>query len=314
MSESSRRSYSVDGDFNIITGSPRRPLSEHEASSADSVVRAITDDGSFRVITASTTHTVRQACAVQQVSGKTTECFSDLITGAVLFRETMAPSLRVQVILNGSAKTGRLVADSHPSGNNRGLVQLAAENEIVEFGEGARLHVMRSLANGQLQQGVVDAQSGDSISSAYMTYMQNSEQVISMIALNTLIENGEIIASGGYIVQLMPEVGTAPLAIMTERLDEFRGISGLLAEPEFSPDKLMKELLYGMPYTRLDASPVNFGCWCSEAAMIGAIATLPPSEVEELARGGELLEVGCDYCKTEYKLSPQRLQGMLNEN
>ena len=63
---------------------------------SDSVLRVMTDDGAFRVITASTTRTVRGAAEAQGVRGGTARTFGDLITGSILFRETMAPELRVQ--------------------------------------------------------------------------------------------------------------------------------------------------------------------------------------------------------------------------
>src|SRR5689334_18533913 len=82
----------------------------------DTVLRAITDDGAFRVITAVTTHTVRGAAEAQGVVGQTARYFGDLLTGAVLYRETMAPDYRVQGIVKGAGGKGSLVADSHPSG------------------------------------------------------------------------------------------------------------------------------------------------------------------------------------------------------
>lgn len=278
------------------------------------MVRAITDDGSFRVITASTTHTVRDACAVHGATGRTTQYFGDLLTGAVLFRETMAPQLRVQAILVGSAGSGRLLADSHPSGDARGMLQLKASPGL-ELGSGAHLQVMRSVWSGALQQGMVEAtlESGG-LSKAFMSYLQSSEQIVSMMALDTVTEGDHVVASGGYMVQLLPEVERGPLAVMTERLEDFRSISAQLGQPGFSPDALMAEILYGMPFTRLEENPVRYNCWCSEASMLGALASLPHGDIEDLVTDGEVLELDCDWCRTEYKVAPERLRGMLSQN
>ncbi len=280
---------------------------------ADRVVRAITDDGAFRVITASTTHTVRAACSVHGATGRTTQQFGDLLTGSVLFRETMAPQLRVQAILVGGHGSGRLLADSHPSGDARGLVQLKASPGL-DLETGARLQVMRSVWSGALQQGMVEATDSGGLSKAFMSYLQSSEQIVSMMALATLIDNDQVVASGGYMVQLLPEAERGPLAVMTERLEDFRDISGQLSQPGFSPDALINELLYGMPFTRLEENPVRYNCWCSEASMLGALASLPHADIEDLVAGGEVLEIDCDYCRTEYKVAPERLRGMLSRN
>src|SRR5262249_30207203 len=121
----------------------------------DSVMRAITEDGAFRVITVCTTDTVRAAMQAQDARGPTARHFADLLTGTVLVRETMAPQLRVQGIVRGAGGRGSLVADSRPGGATRGLIQLPGGAGEFAFGPGARLQVMRTLVNGAIHQGIV---------------------------------------------------------------------------------------------------------------------------------------------------------------
>jgi len=282
-------------------------------ASSDSVLRAMTDDGAFRVITARTTETVRSAIAAQKSSGSTARAFAELLTGSILYRETMAPQLRVQGILKGSGKSGSLVADSHPSGRTRGLVQVAAAHQI-ELGSGAVLQMMRTLPGGRINQGIVELPSGGGISQALMEYMQTSEQVVSMIAVSSVADRGEVIAAGGYMVQLLPEVGRGPLMVMTERLKDFENIDAHVAQPNFSPEALLEQLLYGMPFTRLEESPIGFECWCDELRVVSAIATLSRSDIEHLLSDGQMLEIECEYCKREYRIAPARLRGLLNQS
>jgi molecular chaperone Hsp33 len=283
--------------------------------STDSVLRAITDDGAFRVIVARTTNTVQQVLRAQGAQGATGRNLGDLVTGSVLFRETMAPNLRVQGILKGSGGSGSLVADSHPSGKTRGLVQLTSGSSEVALGPGAIMQMMRTLPDGKINQGFVEVPDGQrNISRALMEYMQTSEQVVSMLAMGTLLDEDRVSAAGGYLVQLLPEVGRGPLMVMTERLKEFESIDEQLRSPAFSPDALLEELLYGMAYTRLEESPVGFECWCNELRVVSAIATLPRSDIEHLLESGDVLEIACEYCKREFRIPPARLQGLLNES
>jgi molecular chaperone Hsp33 len=283
--------------------------------SNDSVLRAITDDGAFRVIVARTTDTVQSVLSAQNAQGDTGRHLGDLVTGSVLFRETMAPNLRVQGILKGLGGSGSLVADSHPSGKTRGLVQLASGATEVSVGPGAIMQMMRTLPDGKINQGFVEVPEGNgSISRALMEYMQTSEQVVSMLAMGTLLEENRVAAAGGYLVQLLPEVGRGPLMVMTERLKDFETIDAQLKDANFSPEALLEELLYGMAYTRLDASPVGFECWCNELRVVSAIATLPKPDIEHLLSSGEVLEIACEYCKREFRIPPARLQGLLNQS
>jgi len=282
-------------------------MSEH----ADSVVRAITDDGAFRVITARTTHTVRGAVAAQHGSGPTARSFGDLLTAAILFRETMAPKLRVQSILKSARGRGSLVADSHPSGKTRGLIQLPDGARELNLDAGALLQVMRTMPDGRVSQGIVSVPAGSGIPEALMDYMQSSEQVVSMLALGTLMREENVVSAGGYLVQLLPEVGRGSLLIMTERLRDFGRMDSLLGDDSFSPQWLLAQLLDGMPFTQLEESVVDFECWCDELRLMTALATLNRPDVELLLADGEMLEISCDYCGREYRIAPAQLRGLL---
>lgn len=279
----------------------------------DSVVRAITEDGAFRVIAARTTETVRGAVTAQGARGATARHFGELLTGAVLLREAMAPRLRVQAILKGAHK-GSLVADSHPDGTSRGLVNLgdrSPDTPQIFLGPGALLQVMRSLPNGSLHQGVVGVPEGGGISAAFMQYMQDSEQVVSTLAVAAIFDDGgSLVVAGGYLVQLLPEVERGPLMVMTERLADFKSLDEVLRE-RGDPDALLAELLYGMPYARLEESRLGFACHCSQLRVVASLSTLPRSDIEELVRDGEVLEIRCDYCGKEYGVPPAQLRSLL---
>jgi molecular chaperone Hsp33 len=283
-------------------------------SEPDTVLRAITDDGAFRVITARTTQTVRGAIEAQGVTGQTARHFGDLLTGSILFRETMAPNLRVQGILKGSGGSGSLIADSHPSGQTRGLVQLKGGAQEIDLGQGAVLQLMRTLSSGRINQGVVEVPKDGGISHSFMSYMQTSEQVISMLAVGTLFDGDRVHSAGGYIVQLLPEVGRGPLMVMTERLRDFESIDPQLADNAFTPSWLLDELLYGMPFTRLEESSVRFDCWCDELRVVSALASLSRDDLEHLLSTNEVLEIACEYCKRDFRIAPARLRGLLEQS
>lgn len=283
-------------------------------SVSDSVLRAITDDGAFRVITARTTETVRGAVRAQGAHGTTARTFGDLITGSILFRETMAPELRVQGILRAAGGVGSLVADSHPSGMTRGLVQLKTTDLEPEVATGAVIQMMRTLPSGKINQGIAEVPQAGGVSQALMAYMQTSEQVLSVVALSTLLNGDRVSAAGGYMVQLLPEVERGPLTIMTERLRDFESIEAQLRDEQFSPEWLLDQILSGMPFTRLEESQVGYQCWCDELRVISALSTLRRPDLEELVSSDEVLEICCEYCKREFQIAPARLRGLLEQS
>lgn len=274
----------------------------------------MTDDGAFRVIVARSTDTVCDICQAQGASGPTALTLGNLLTATALFRETMSPNLRVQGILRSPGGLGTLVADSAPGGKTRGLIQARSKTGVDLSSDGALLQMMRTLHNGSVNQGVVRLPLGASVSEGMMAYMKDSEQVDTMLAVSTILgDRGEVVSAGGYMVQLLPEVGRGPLEIMAARLEDFKTIDHLLT-PDFTPEWLRDELLYGMPFTELDSTELHFACWCSENRLLGALATLPKHEIQSMIDDGKPLEITCDYCLKDYTIQPARLRGLLGEN
>ena len=284
---------------------------EVPAEKGDHVLRAITDDDNFRVITADTTETVRQALAAQSADGTTARHFADLLTGTVLIRETMSPGHRVQGVLKGTGGRGSLVADAHPDGTTRGLVQLPKGTEQFEIGEGSVLQMMRSMARG-IHRSVVQPRPGATVPEALMTYMQVSEQIVSVIETGAHWEEGGIAHAGGFVVQLLPGASRGPLQAMIERLEAMPPFDRTLQSLDGSPDRLLALLLTEMPYAQLDDRPVRFGCKCSEEAVVASLASLPREDLADIVREQEVIELSCDYCKTDYPVRRAQLAGLLD--
>ena len=95
--------------------------------STDSVLRAITDDGAFRVIVARTTDTIQRVLDAQGAQGVTARHLGDLVTGAVLFPGLHLPlhifeprySAMVQEVLARDRQIGMIQPRVLPGEENR---------------------------------------------------------------------------------------------------------------------------------------------------------------------------------------------------
>ena len=282
----------------------------------DSVVRAMTNDGAFRVIAARTTDTVRGVLAAQNLSGALAHDMADLLSIAVLYRETMAPSLRVQCIVRFEEEAGQLVADSHPDGWTRGLLQAGTGDAPPDIRKTrATLQMMRTLPNSDLHRGVVEVPESGNLSEGFMRYMQLSEQIVSMISLGSAVE-GQNPTAGGFVVQLLPEAADAEAAMetMTRRLEDFVEIRERLQKSDGSPSQLIEQIFEGMPFTWLDSNDIRFGCQCSEVRVMTTLSVLNRSDIQELVDEGEPLSIDCDYCGASYTVEIAQLQGLLSSS
>lgn len=280
----------------------------------DTVLRAMTDDGAFRVVAARTTDTVAGVIAAQGLSGSIAHDMAKLVTSAVLYRETMAPSLRVQCIVRFDEDAGQLVADSHPEGWTRGLLQSGSGDAPPDVRRTkATLQMMRTLPNAELHRGVVEVPESGNLSEAFMRYMQLSEQVVSMISLGSVLE-ADRSASGGFVVQLLPEASEAEAAMetMTKRLEDFVEIEQRLQDADASPSTLIEQIFEGMPFTWLQSSDIRFGCQCSRLRVMTTLSVLDRTDIQEIVEEGEPLSMSCDYCGATYSVEISELQGLLS--
>jgi molecular chaperone Hsp33 len=272
--------------------------------SSDQVVRLMTMDGAFRLVAAVTTETGRGALGAQAAGDELGLRLAELLTAAVLVRETTQPSRRVQMVWRD--RRGRsLVADALPDGINRGLVNPGEDTPVATDGA-HQLQVNYTLLNGALHQGVIAVADGDDMSTALMQYMKQSEQIVAMIALTALPGPGGVRAAGGYVVQLLPEATKEVITAMTDHLGNLAPIANLLEGRGKSAADLGQAVFEPFEHAHLATSPLRFGCTCSEVRVMTSILTLPPEEVESMLTG-DPLEVRCDACGRQYVITPQML-------
>jgi molecular chaperone Hsp33 len=284
-----------------------------EPRPSDNALRAMTDDGAFRVVTVRTTDIVRRMLATRSLWGADAVQLADLVTGTILVRETMAPTHRVQGLLRSADGASLWVGDSDPDGGARGLLTRKDKSAVASI-KGGTLEVVRTLRNGELHRGIAEVPVGSTMSQALMIYLQESEQVVSMLAIGCVLGDDHVVAAGGYIVQLLPDVGQGPLAIMAERLRDFEHIGPLLAKLDAATSPLMDEILYGMPFTRLEESPLAWRCRCGMDRVLATLATLPRSDLIALTADDKPIELSCDFCGSEYVVSPAELRALLTES
>lgn len=270
----------------------------------DRVVRSMTNDGAFRVMAAVTTETVRGALAAQATGDELALRLGELITGAVLLRETTQPARRVQLLWR-DRRGGTLVADALPDGANRGIVNPGDDATVLPGGTHL-LEVHYTLPNAAMHKGVVAIPEGEDMSSALMRYLHQSEQILSMTSVCALPGPGGVRVAGGYVVQLLPEATREVIEAMTDQVGNLPPLSTVL-EARPTADDLITQLMGELEHEELAASALRFGCTCSETRVMSSILTLSPDEVDAMLTG-DPLEVRCDACGRAYTIAIETLR------
>jgi molecular chaperone Hsp33 len=284
-----------------------------ETTLPDRTVRAMTNDGAFRVMTVRSTQTVQAIIDAQGVSGDIAALFGQLITGAVLVRETMSPAFQVQCIFSDQ-KHGQIIADSLPGGLTRGLVQFPDGEENASAEQDPRFLVTRGLANGETHRGILIADPAKPVSDWLTHYMLQSEQIETRVGVGCIIRDGQVVFSGGYICQELPEAERQAILAHTGYLDNLPPFDQLLIDHDADPCRILELILRGHEHTHLGDDTIHFGCTCSETRVLGALASLGRREIESIVSDGEVTEIHCDYCATTYAIGPEKLQVLLTSS
>ncbi|TXD38256.1 Hsp33 family molecular chaperone HslO [Lujinxingia vulgaris] len=271
----------------------------------DQGLRAMSEDGSFRVIAINATTTARGVLEAQQAGSEIAPRLAELATATVLLRLAMSPDYRLQTVLK-HPEHGSIVADSHPDGVTRALIQQERDNTI-SLGPKTLLSVHRDTYTGKLHQGIVETLEGYGLGESIAGYLKQSEQIHSVVGLRTLFDDqGQLTYAGGFLVQLLPDAHVDTLAAVTERLEQ-TGTQKVFEVGSFENEGILKAVFEEVPYRILGEDLFRFGCNCSEERILGALATLSPAERAELAASNEPIEIGCDYCNVTYSIDPATL-------
>ena len=111
----------------------------------------------------------------------------------------------------------------------------------------------------------------------------------------------------------MPEADREVVTVMTERLAlDFADLTRFIDKPAFDPDELLEEILYSVPFARVETRDVRFHCPCSQASVLASLATLERGDIQSFIDDGEVLDIACDYCGAGYQVAPDQLRGLVS--
>jgi molecular chaperone Hsp33 len=85
------------------------------------------------------------------------------------------------------------------------------------------------------------------------------------------------------------------------------------ADKGFDLDELLDQLRgpYDIEVVR-EIDPKPF-CPCSKDRMLATLATLPLKDLQELSSENKDLNVVCDFCRTNYTITPADMQEIIDE-
>ncbi len=282
----------------------------------DHMIRILTLDGAVRVTVAETTALVEEVRQRQQTDPTATVAVGRVATAATLMGSLLKGDQRIGLTVEGNGPLRRIQAETDAHGRVRATVKVPLAglpprdgryDVAGAVGHAGFLHVVKDLGLKEPYRGMVQLVSSE-IAEDLAHYFTTSEQTPSSVALGVeLGPQGEVIAAGGFLVQLMPDTDDALAERLTEKLGAFPPTTTLLRQG-LSPAVVAERLLHDFPYRTLSTTPLSFACSCSRQQTLSLLRMLGADELDQLIEDADDTQVTCEYCKETYTVDRATLQ------
>ena len=274
------------------------------------ITRAVTEDGSARIIFADTTAIVSKAAAIHETSKTMTAALGRCLTATALMGSLLKDqdnSLTFQV--NGGGPAGKIVCVSDYKGNVRGY----AENPQVELlpnsvgkldvggavGRDGNLTVIKDMGMGEPYVGMCPLVSGE-IGDDVTRYFAVSEQTPTICALGVRVNQDQTVKSaGGFLLQVLPGGDDAVIDRLEENIKLIPSVSAMIAAGQRAED-VIAAALRGIPYQLFDEFDIGYVCTCGRQRYLNALAGLPEADLDALADTPGPIEACCHFCNKKY--------------
>jgi molecular chaperone Hsp33 len=282
----------------------------------DHMIRILTLDGAVRVTIAATTALVEEVRRRQQTDPTATVAVGRLATAAALMGSLLKGDQHIGLTVEGNGPLRRIQAETDAHGRVRATVKvplagLPPRDGLYDVagavGHAGFLHVVKDLGLKEPYRGMVQLVSSE-IAEDLAHYFTTSEQTPSSVALGVeLGPQGEVVAAGGFLVQMMPDTDDTLADRLTEKLGALPPTTSLLRQG-LSPTAIAERLLYDFPYRTLGTTPLSFACHCSRQQTLSLLRMLGADELDQLIEDADDTQVTCEYCKETYTVDSATLQ------
>lgn len=285
----------------------------------DYVIRAISADGAVRGFAARTTNLVQELQQRHRTFPVVSAALGRTATmGAMMGVTLKEKNHKVLIRVEGDGPIGRIMVDADGQGHVRGCVdqpQVEGKSKgnkldvASAVGKGM-IHIIKDLGLKEPYRGASPIISGE-LAEDFTYYFTASEQTPSSVGLGVLVKGDEILASGGYMIQLLPGAGEEVIQNLEQRISRLSSISDRLKNGE-TPEEMLRFLM-GDDLEILGKSPVQFQCNCSRERSKAMLRALGKEEIESIRDELGRAEVVCHFCNERYLFTDEELERIIIE-
>ena len=280
----------------------------------DRIVTASAARGTISLVGGITSGLVGQARERHDLAPTASAAVGRLLTAVALLGASLKGRERLTLQVVGDGPIGAITADAWSTGahaigarayarNSRADLPLNARGKFDVAGVvgSGKLQVTKTYEVGQPYSGIVPLVSGE-LGDDVASYLANSEQIPSIVALGVLADPSGIRAAGGVIAQLQPGADDATIAALERNAATMAPLTTQIVEGA-GPEELLRAVAGRLDVKVFDTYALGFDCRCTRDKVETALLGLGKDELAKIAREQPQTEATCDFCGHTYILS-----------
>jgi molecular chaperone Hsp33 len=142
-------------------------------------------------------------------------------------------------------------------------------------------------------------------------YLTHSEQIPSAIILGLQLHGGEILSSGGILVQTLPQTSEDTIARIEENIMSLKTPLGEALSEGEDIYSFLSDILGNASLTVLQESPIRTACRCNRMLLRKILSGLGIEELKDMIDKDRGAEISCIFCRERYSFNEDELRDIL---
>ncbi len=288
---------------------------------SDQIIKFLAHNKKISVICADTTNLVEKARKTHDLSPVVTAAFGRMLTiTAIMGAEMKSTKDKLTIQIKGNGPIEMMVATTNNFPKVKGyVVNPQVDMPLNEFGKldvgGAvgyegYINVIKDIGLKDPYIGISPLSSGE-IADDFANYFVNSEQRNSAVALGVLVDKNGVKASGGYLINPMPDATEEEITKVEQAIFKAGAMSKML-DSQLSLQEIAQKITGDENVQIIEENIIPvYQCDCSKEHMADGLATIGKEELINILQTDGKAELVCHFCNQKYQFSGQELEDMI---
>lgn len=266
---------------------------------------------------------MKEMGAIHQFNGFAAGGFSEAIMGTLLVSSSHKTGESININAQGSGYFKQAIVDCSPDGKVRGFMIEQSDPSMRTFGvdgnagpwgTGILSVLYTKSSEGKVPYtGMVPISTGI-LDDAFNEYYKDSAQSTTRVGMFIEVKESELVLAHGVLIQTLGGASEEEVEVVSKlNVKSLRDLAKVASDEKIFRNKL-STLLPGLNFQPVGETPVQSFCNCSQDRIERALILAGEEDMKEAIGTDPTLDVSCDFCCKQYKVSAERLKALYTKD